>query len=215
MLFVFLKIQLLNQIKLIDLNFISRFKTNTKYKKSYQNTKASYLRRIRWAVAMFYFGMGLCFATWASRIPDIKTMLQLGEAELGTILFAVPLGQLVVMPFSGKIVTRFGSHRVLLFSLFFYAFSLTNIGLAAASWQLSLALFLFGISGNLANIAVNTQGVYTEVLFKKTIMSSFHGMWSFAGFTGALVGLGMLTLKFSPYKHFLIVGFIVILIMIF
>lgn len=200
---------------MIDLKFITKFKAKGKYKKSYQNAKISYLNRIRWAVSSFYFGMGLCFATWASRIPDIKTALDLGSAELGTLLFAVPLGQLLIMPFSGKLVTRFGSHRVLIFSSLLYVFSLTNLGLAATSWQLSIALFMFGIFGNLNNIAVNTQGVYTEVLFKKTIMSSFHGMWSFAGFTGALVGLGMLALRLSPYHHFLIVGAIVVLMMTF
>ena len=164
---------------------------------------------------MFYFGMGLCFATWASRIPDIKTTLQLSEGDLGSILFALPLGQLVIMPFSGKLVSRFGSHRMLVFSLLFYVFSLTNLGLANNAWQLSAGLFVFGIFGNLSNIAVNTQGVYTEVLFKKTIMSSFHGMWSFAGFMGALVGLAMLAFDLTPYIHFLIVGVIVFLLMAF
>ena len=164
---------------------------------------------------MFYFGMGLCFATWASRIPDIKTALHLGSGELGSILFAVPLGQLAIMPFSGKLVTRFGSHRILIISAILYVFSLTNLGLASTSWQLSLGLFVFGIFGNLTNISVNTQGVYTEELFKKTIMSSFHGMWSFAGFTGALVGLGMLALNLTPYIHFLIVAGIVLLMMAF
>ncbi len=41
-------------------------------------------------------------------------------------------------------------------------------------------------------------------------MSSFHGMWSLAGFTGALVGLGMLALHLTPYQHFLIVGGVVL-----
>lgn len=164
---------------------------------------------------MFYFGMGLSFATWASRIPDIKTALHLTEGDLGSILFALPMGQLIIMPFSGKMVTKFGSHRILIFSLIMYVLCLANLGLATTALQLSLGLFLFGVFGNLANIAVNTQGVYTEVLFKKTIMSSFHGMWSFAGFTGALVGLGMLTLKLTPFHHFLVVGAIVLLMVAF
>ncbi len=200
---------------MIQLRFISKFKAKGKYKKTYQNAKISYLNRIRWAVSSFYFGMGLCFATWASRIPDIKTALDLGSAELGSILFAVPLGQLLIMPFSGKLVTRFGSHRILIIASILYVLSLANLGLATTSWQLSLALFLFGVFGNLNNIAVNTQGVYTEVLFKKTIMSSFHGMWSFAGFTGALVGLGMLALELTPFHHFVIVGAVVLLILLF
>ncbi len=200
---------------MIDLNFLGRFKAKGKYKKTYKDAKISYLNRIRWAVSLFYFGMGLCFATWASRIPDIKTALHLSESDLGTILFAVPLGQLIMMPFSGKLVTRFGSHRILPYSILMYAFSLTNLGLAQNAWQLGLGLFFFGIFANLTNISVNTQGVYTEGLFKRTIMSSFHGMWSLAGFTGALVGLGMLSLELNTYTHFLIVAGIAVLLMAF
>jgi MFS family permease len=170
------------------------------------------LNRIRWAVSLFYFGMGLCFSSWASRIPTIKTALHLSDGELGTILFALPVGQLTMMFFSGKLVTRFGSHRILPFAILMYAFSLTNIGLAQNAWQLALALVSFGIFGNLTNISINTQGVYTEGLFKRTIMSSFHGMWSLAGFTGALIGLAMLTLKMTTYSHFLIVAFVVLLL---
>ena len=200
---------------MIDLNFFVRFRDKAKYNKTYKNAKASYLNRIRWGVAMFYFSMGLCFATWASRIPTIKTALHLGEGALGTILFALPVGQLTMMFFSGKLVTRFGSHRILPFSIFMYAFSLTNLGLAQNAWQLGLGLFVFGIFANLTNISVNTQGVYTEGLFKRTIMSSFHGMWSLAGFIGALVGLGMLTLELNTYSHFLIVATIMFFLVAF
>lgn len=194
---------------MINFNPLSLFQTKGKIKKKYREAKASYLNRIRFAVGMFYFGMGLSFATWASRIPDIKTALHLSEGQLGSILFALPVGQLIIMPFSGKMVSKFGSHRILIFSLIMYVLSLTNLGLATSALQLSLGLFVFGIFGNLANIAVNTQGVYTETLFKKNVMSSFHGMWSFAGFTGALVGLGMLALNLVPYHHFLIITAIV------
>jgi MFS family permease len=200
---------------LIDLDFLTRFKTKGKYKKNYRDAKASYLVRIRWAVSLFYFAMGLCFATWASRIPHIKSALHLSDGQLGTILFALPVGQLTMMYFSGKLVTRFGSHRILLVSILMYAFSLTNLGLATNAWQLALGLYAFGIFGNLTNIAVNTQGVYTEGLFKRTIMSSFHGMWSLAGFTGALVGLGILALNLSTYMHFLIVALIAFLLIAF
>jgi MFS family permease len=190
-------------------NFIGVYRAKGKYKKTYRDVKESFLNRIRWAVSMFYFGMGLCFSSWASRIPAIKADLQLSDGELGTILFALPVGQLTMMLFSGKLVTRFGSDRLLPFSVLLYAFSLTNIGVAQNAWQLALGLVSFGIFGNLTNISINTQGIYTEGLFKRAIMSSFHGMWSLAGFTGALVGLGMLALNITTYMHFVIVAFIV------
>ena len=193
-------------------NFIGRYKAKGKYKKTYRDAKESYLTRIRWAVSLFYFGMGLCFSSWASRIPTIKEALFLSDGELGTILFAMPVGQLTMMLFSGKLVTRFGSHRILPFAILMYAFSLTNIGLAQNAWQLALGLASFGVFGNLTNISVNTQGIYTEGLFRRTIMSSFHGMWSLAGFSGAIVGLGMLALKITTYLHFIIVALVVLLL---
>jgi len=195
--------------------FINRFKFKSSFGSAYQNAKASYLNRIRFCVSVFYFAMGLCFASWASRIPDIKTMLQLSEGDLGSILFAVPVGQLIVMPFSGKMVTRYGSKTILMVGLVLYALSLVSLGFATTAWELSAGLFAFGISGNLSNIAVNTQGVATEVLFKKAIMASFHGAWSIAGFSGAIVGLGMLALGLSPLYHFLIVAVVVLIAMAF
>jgi len=194
---------------LFDYSFLSKIIPQQKHKKSYRKAKQTYLNRIRLAMSLFYFGMGFCFASWASRIPDIKSFLSLSEGELGTILFALPIGQLTAMPFSGKLVTRFGSRKVLLFSLILYAFCLTNIGLAAETWQLALGLYLFGICGNFSNISINTQGVYTEQIFKKAIMGSFHGSWSLAGFCGALVGLVMMAFELTPYQHFLIVFAIV------
>jgi MFS family permease len=190
---------------LIDYSFLGKIIPQQKHKKSYRKAKQTYLNRIRLAMSFFYFGMGFCFASWASRIPDIKSFLDLSEGELGTILFALPIGQLTAMPFSGKIVTRFGSRKVVLFALPLYAFCLTNIGLAQETWQLALGLFLFGVCGNFSNISINTQGVYTEQIFRKPIMGSFHGSWSLAGFFGALVGLVMMAFELSPYQHFIIV----------
>ena len=166
-------------------------------------------RRIRIAVALFYFSMGLCFSSWASRIPDIKTALHLNDAAFGSILFALPVGQFLMMAFSGKLVTHYGSRKVLLFALPVYTICLSNIGLVTHGWQLAIALFLFGVSGNMCNISLNTQGVAAEKLYERPIMSSFHGGWSLAGFTGALIGLAMINLKVIPYVHFCIVILIV------
>lgn len=184
---------------------MSVFKHTTTFDAEIQPEK----RRIRIAVALFYFSMGLCFASWASRIPDIKTALHLNDAAFGSILFALPVGQFLMMTFSGKLVTRYGSREVLLFSLPVYTICLSNIGLVTQGWQLAIALFLFGVSGNMCNISLNTQGVAAEKLYGRSIMSSFHGGWSLAGFTGALIGLAMINFKVMPYVHFWIVILIV------
>lgn len=166
-------------------------------------------QRTRWAVALVYFSMGLCFSSWASRIPDIKTSLGLNDAMFGSILLALPIGQFLMMPLSGKLVSKFGSPRILLFSLPAYGICLSNIGFVSTSLQLTLALFLFGLAGNLCNISINSQGIAVEQLYKKPIMASFHGGWSLAGFTGALIGLVMINLGVPPNWHFVIVVLVV------
>lgn len=191
---------------LIDYSFLNKIIPKLSSKKNFGKVKQSYLNRVRLAVSLFYFTMGLSFASWASRIPDIKSAMQLSDGELGTILLALPLGQLTAMPISGRWVTKIGSREILIFAILAYIFNLTNLGLATEPWHLGLGLYLFGISGNFCNIALNTQGVYAERLFGKTIMSSFHGVWSLAGFCGALVGLVMMAFNLSPYHHFLIVA---------
>jgi MFS family permease len=199
---------------IIDYPFLNPILPKAKSKKPYRKAKNSYLKRVRLATSLFFFGMGFSFATWASRIPDIKSMLHLSEASLGTLLFALPFGQLVAMPFSGKLVTRYGSRITTLIGLVLYAGCLPLIGWSSAQWQLALGLFLFGLTGNVCNIAVNTQGVYTQQLFEKPIMGSFHGSWSLAGFFGALVGLVFLAFKLSVLHHFIIAfSFVVLLIL--
>ncbi len=167
-------------------------------------------QQIRIAVSVFFFCQGICFASWASRIPDIKTSLHLSEAALGSILLALPIGQILTMFFSGRAVTRFGSKTVLRIAAACYAIALTNIGLATKPWHLALCLFFFGICGNMCNISVNTQGINAENLYGRTIMSSFHGVWSVSGFTGALIGALMMQLQLTPYIHFWIIAAFVI-----
>ena len=166
-------------------------------------------KRVRFAISLFYFGQGVVFASWASRIPDLKSSLQLSDAALGSILLALPLGQLLTMPISGRLTTIFGSRRMLTIGAPLYALALTFLGLATAGWQLAIFLFLLGISGNICNIALNTQGVAGETFYGKPIMTSFHGAWSVGGFTGALVGLLMMNFHLTPYIHFCIIAVLV------
>ena len=155
------------------------------------------------SVGVFFFIQGVCFGSWASRIPDLKEKLLLSEAGLGTILFMLPMGQMTMMPFSGRIVTRFGSRNVLRIALLVYALILFLIGNVSAPWQLAVCLYLFGLSGNLCNISVNTQGVNAESINERPVFTTFHGLWSLGGFSGALIGLLMIRSSVTLPYHFL------------
>ena len=170
----------------------------------------------RIAVSSFFFLAGICFASWASRIPDIQSKLQLNSAALGGILLFLPIGLLTSLPVAGFLVARFGSKIVLIFASALYAITLIMLGMAATSPHLMFTLFVFGFGGNMMNIAFNTQAVGTEKLYDKPIMASFHGIWSTAGFSGAAIGTIMVRFHILPAYHYLcITGIALIIISVF
>ena len=146
------------------------------------------LVRKRIAVAAYYFVPGVIFASWASRIPDVKHLLHLSNGQLGTVLFAIPIGQLVMMAFSGILVGKFGSKKMLVLAEILYALVLFCIGNSSNVFHLVLGLVAFGMMANLMNIATNTQACLVEKMYGRNIMSSFHGFWSLGGFAGGIIG---------------------------
>ncbi len=169
-------------------------------------------RAYRIAISCFFFIQGLTFASWASRIPDIKNSLQLSDAALGAILLSLPIGQFFALALSGYLVTRYGSRTVLTITSVLYPATLILIGLASVPLALIVALLLTGFFGNIYNIAVNTQAVGIEALYGRSIIASFHGLWSLAGFTGGLIGTFMIAQEFSPLQHYWIINVITLLL---
>lgn len=167
----------------------------------------------RLSVSTFYFLQGLVFASWACRIPDVKSALGMNDADLGSVLFAVPVGQMSAMALSGYLVGRFGSRRILMASSVFYPAVLVCLGLVSSFWELAGGLFLFGVAANLTNISVNTQGVGVERLYQCSIMARFHGLWSLAGFFGALLGAFMVDWNVSTETHFIAIFLICMFIL--
>jgi len=164
---------------------------------------SSALGKNRIALAFFFFLSGLRFASWASRIPDIQSQLHMSDGALGSVLFALPVGSISGLPISGSLVARFGSRKMLLVSTLLFPVSMLGIGLCHTSLQLAIQLYFFGLTGNLMNISVNTQAVSLESLYKRSIMASFHGLWSVGGFSGALIGTLMVGAHLGPLQHFI------------
>ena len=160
----------------------------------------------RIALSSYFFLTGLCFASWASRIPTVKDFFNLNEAELGTILLAMPISSLIGLPISGWLVTKFDSRDPLIIGLLFLTVALTSIGFAPTTFTLVAALCLFSFSTRIINISMNTQSITLQKKYTKRIVGSFHGLWS----TGGLVGVGFSTImvkyNISIHLHLLIVA---------
>lgn len=163
-------------------------------------------RHLRFAVGALFFLQGICFASWASRIPLIQNRLGLSDSLLGVVLFSLPIGLMVSLPLSGMLISRLGSRRLVLFGQVSYFLILICLGFCTNIWQLCCCLFFFGLAGNMVNISVNTQAIAVEYLYERSIMASFHGLWSLAGFSGAAIGSLFIAGGISTGVHFLSVG---------
>ncbi len=164
------------------------------------------LIRTRVAIGCSFFIQGMVFATWCARIPDIRASLGLNEAQLGTLLLAIPVGQLVSMAPNGILVTRFGSRRMLILAGFLYPCILLFLGIAPTVWALAIGLLAAGFAANLSNTAANTQGVELEHYYRRSIIALFHGMWSLAGLVAVVVALLLALADVPTWLHFALVA---------
>ena len=163
-------------------------------------------RQYRIATSVFFFISGLGYSSWASRIPSIQQQLHLNEAQLGAVLFALPIGLLLTMPITGKLLGAFSSRRIMVFGALLFNVVLSLPGFTTSIWQLALLLFCFGSARNLLNLSMNAQAVQVQYLFPQSIMTTFHGIWSVAGFVGAAIGYLMVTMNVPPSYHLLLVS---------
>jgi MFS family permease len=166
------------------------------------------IKRAEYCTKALFFACGMSFASWASRIPDLKERLGLGDAALGTVLFAMPIGSICALPIAGIMIDKFSSRNITLVSTIFYLIAMPLLGFAASFWELAFALFIFGFGGDLLNIAMNVQAVGVEKLQKRSIMNNFHGIFSIGFMLGAFTGGFIAKANISTSIHLSTIGFI-------
>ncbi|MFF0064276.1 MFS transporter [Streptomyces sp. NPDC005279] len=144
----------------------------------------SQLKRARIAVAAVFCVHGAVTGSFATRIPWIQEHAAVGAGQLGLALAFPALGASVAMPLAGAISHRFGARNALRGLITLWTLSLTLPSFAPNLLALCTALFVFGATAGMADVAMNALGVETENRLDRSIMSGLHGMWS----AGALIG---------------------------
>ena len=165
----------------------------------------------RIALSTYFFLSGLCFATWASRIPTIKAFFKLNDAELGSVLLVMPIAALIGTVTSGWLISKFNNRDLLLFSFVFFALALLGTSLVFSTLFLILVLALFSICMRVLNIAMNAQSITLQTFYKKNIIGSIHGVWSFGGVIGVVFSTLMVKYNVTIQNHFLVITLITIL----
>lgn len=159
-----------------------------------------------------FFACGIAFASWASRIPEIKEKLELNDAQLGNVLLFMTMGSICALPLAGIIINKVGSRKVVVLACTFYFLTMPFLGFCNTALGLSITLFCFGFGADLLNISMNVQAVTVEKAQNRAIMSVIHGVFSVGFFVGATLGGFCYKWNISPLLHLSIIGSVVILI---
>lgn len=160
------------------------------------------LRRARVSVTAIFFCWGACLATWVSRVPAIKERLGLGTAALSLALIGSSAGLIAAMQIVSPLVSRWTSARVVRAAAVAAAWALWLPGLATKTFELTLALFVFGLSMGVLDIGMNTQAVAVERGYGRSIISGIHGVYSIGVLAGAGAGAIAAHNHLSPLSHF-------------
>lgn len=164
------------------------------------------LTKSRFTVSVFYFISGIVFASFTARIPVIQQKFMLNDASLGLMLASIPAGLMISMPFAGYVTNRVKMRSLLIAAAVAYSILLLCLGYASAAWQVSVVLFLFGVSRTFYNVSVNTCSIVLQQQYKRSIVNSFHGIWSLAALLGALLSMILIGWEVSMENHFLMVS---------
>src|SRR5690606_28437392 len=71
---------------------------------------------------------------------------------------------------------------------------------------------VFGAARNIMNISMNGQSVAVQAHYTKSIITTFHGVWSMAGFAGAGLGYLMVANNIGTEYHLPMAGILMVLL---
>ncbi|MEU9661647.1 MFS transporter [Streptomyces chartreusis] len=170
-------------------------------------------RRTQLAIAALFCFLGFQYATWISRIPALKTRLDLSAGEVGLLLMVTGAGAAASFPLVTFLMKRLGARRLAL---------LSGLGLVAILLALSVApnypvtlviLCADGVAVGCLNVAMNAQGAALEAAHGRTAMTQLHATFSAGSFLAALVSSGMTALTSGIVTHFAVASAVLLLLL--
>ncbi|MFC8824132.1 MFS transporter [Streptomyces sp. NPDC057137] len=161
-------------------------------------------RQARTAVAVLFFTNGALFANLLPRFPQIKADLGIGNAAYGLAVAAFPTGAIAAGLAAGVLIRRFGSGPVAVAGTMLTGIGVLAAGLSGSVVLFATALFLAGAMDAITDVAQNAHGLRVQRRYGRSIINSFHAIWSIGAVVGGSMAAGAIALGLSLGQHLLI-----------
>jgi len=176
------------------------------------------VQHARFGTFTLFASMGVLLATFLSRIPTMRDLLDVTPSGLAGLIIFGAAGALVALLITGWVVNKLGTRRVLWWSSLGYlvAFSLEAVATAMPSKPLfAVAHFFVSFSFAFTNVAMNAEAAVVERKMGRSVMPQFHAAFS-VGVAGGL-GIGALISHagIAPVWHFIAMGALLTVVRLF
>lgn len=138
------------------------------------------------AVLAVFASAGFVMGQALARVPAVRDHLDADTGALGLALMGMGLGSLLAMPFTGRLVDRFGSRRVVMVAVLLGCLGWACVAAVPSVPVLLGVLVLTGTNVGVWDVAMNIQGTHVEQSRSRSLMPYFHACFS----GGAVLGAG-------------------------
>ncbi len=150
-------------------------------------------RRARTAVSALFLTNGALYANILPRYPEIKTALGLDNTAYGLTVIAFPIGAILAGLAAAAVIRGLGSAKAAAFGTVFTSLGLLAAGFAPNVWVFAACLLLGGGFDAITDVAQNAHGLRVQRRYGRSILNSFHAVWSI----GAVLGGSMAALAIA------------------
>lgn len=164
-------------------------------------SESSVNSRARAAVAALFLTNGALFANMAPRLPELKRELELDTAGYGLLVTAWPIGAILAGLAAGALVRRFGSALVAVFGTMATGAALLAAGSAPGVVWVVLAFALGGAMDSITDVGQNAHGLVVQRRYGRSILNSFHALWSVGAVIGGLMAAGAIQMNLALPVH--------------
>ncbi|OBA85321.1 fucose permease [Mycobacteriaceae bacterium 1482268.1] len=158
-------------------------------------------RRARVAVAALFLTNGALFANLLPRYPDIKADLALSNAQYGFAIAAFSGGALAAGLTAAALIRRYRSARVAVAGSIALAVFIFVAALAPSAVTLAAALLAAGACDAVTDVAQNAHGLRLQRNYGRSIINSFHAVWSAGAVLGGAMGAIAIALQIPRTTH--------------
>ncbi|UOX85901.1 MFS transporter [Amycolatopsis sp. FBCC-B4732] len=164
------------------------------------------LRRERTAVATVFFVVGVMLGTWFTRVPELRTALDLDFAELGAVLLFQTVGVLIAMQVAGHLSAHLDTRTVLRWTAALVPWCPVLVTVTSGPVAAAAAMLGWGLLAGLLDVAMNAQGVELERAGGRPFLSGLHAVWGAGALVGSLGSLGAIRAGVPLGVHFGVVA---------